>query len=902
MPNLVVAIEQRQFVQGAQEVVRAERAMGAGARELDKDLTSTDRKLRKTSSAAGLLRRSMVGLFAGLSLVAGLRASTQTITEYSDSMATLRAVAVSANVPLEQQAEVYGRLEAKSRELGATTRYTASQSAEGLLFLARAGFDAQQQLDAIDSTLNLATVGMLSLGEAADIASNLVSQFGLDASETERVVDSLTNTSNRSNTSVRQMAEAMVYAGPVANALGQELEMTASAIGVLGDSGIQSSMAGTNLRMVMLSLAAPTAGARAAIKGLGLELDEVNPAKRNLVEVFEAFGSALDEVEDSSRKAAIANEIFGVRNVAAALIMADSTEKMAFLTQEQRENAEATRQQAQEMEDTLGGSLRSMRSAIESVILVTGDAGLTGILRGVVDGVTIFARSLAGVEAPMNNVSTLARAISGALMNVADNVHILIMLSLGAWLYSAAAAGTTLNGVMVTLWATMRAHPILALIGIVAAAGAAMAVFSRDTKDAANSVDDLATELDDLHNIATRVARSDIALDRAMKLGDLDNQISSSMQRLRALEDLSVKLRGMADGDILPMETIVPLRSEFEFLSDLMTVMRRDADGNLQSFVSLERVLGPVESQITTIKENLASMREDAIAQFTAGGPEGFFPTMPDVDFAPPIQTRAWNVGPMLRWQTEMAEIIRMNEQGVLVGTEYNDMLRQAELNYQRTTRTLSGGLRAGLLAVQEEMGDLAGLAENAVVNSIRGVEDALVSVATTGKAHWRSLIDSMLADLLRLMIRMQIMMPLMEYFFPSGPGGGSGEGAPAAASGPDTGGFVAPPEFEHGADFMVGGSGGVDSQLVAFRASPNERVRVTRPDQEAKGGGTNVVVNVNNNSDASARVERRETSSGVELDVIIEQVVASSIRRGGAVGSAVQQRFNLNPAAGIHL
>ena len=195
-----------------------------------------------------------------------------------------------------------------------------------------------------------------------------------------------------------QLAEALKFAGPVAGALGITLEETSAAIGVLGDRGIQASLAGTNMRGVFAALLAPAGSAEKALRNMGISLEEVNPEKYDLISIFKEF-------EEANLSASDAVQIFGRRNAAAALTLAASIDKMEQLTLKNKEMGGSAREAAEIMANNLAGSMKALRSAVEEAYLATGDAGFTGGLKGMVDAATGATRSLAGVEGAAEEAS-----------------------------------------------------------------------------------------------------------------------------------------------------------------------------------------------------------------------------------------------------------------------------------------------------------------------------------------------------------------------------------------------------------------------------------------------------------------------------------------------------------------
>ncbi len=419
----------------------------------------------------GRTTRSLLGPLLGLggafTGIAAARQGISTIAGFERSMAQLQGVATaSAGSLAEAQAQMV-ELEDAARNLGATTEFSASQAAEGLLFLSRAGFTVQESLQAIQPTINAALAGQVDFAQAADIVSNVIKQFELNASSATKVVDDLVIVSNRSNTSFAQLADALVVAGPIAQQLGISLEETASAIGVLGDAGIQTSQAGTNLRQIMLNLIDPSDEARKTIEALGLSFEQIDPRRVGLDGAFQALAAAgLD--------AAAATQVFEARNVAAAGVLKNSVDRM-------RELEEATGRfqgEAQKASDlvanTLSGSFKSFRSSLEELMLVLGESGLDSALKEIVDFSTDVVRALAGMEGGAEGFADGAETAASAAKVLA------VALGTAGLAGSLSLAAGAVRG----LGAAMRANPIAAALTVgFAAATAATELLTSKLRD-----------------------------------------------------------------------------------------------------------------------------------------------------------------------------------------------------------------------------------------------------------------------------------------------------------------------------------------------------------------------------------------------------------------------------------
>ena len=358
-------------------------------------ITRTTTALDQMGSSADRLRQTLTRAFAVLATAIGGREIVNTIADFGQAMSTVAAITRATRDDFEA-------MEATARTLGATTRFSATEAAEGMQFLARAGFEANEVVDAIGGTLNLAQSGMLSLGAAADIASNVLSGFGLAADQAGRAADVLAAAANSSNTNVLQLGEALAVVAPVAASIGISMEETAAAVGVLSDAGLQASVAGTGLRRVISGLIDPTKEAAGVINSLGLTLEQVNPETVGL-------SGAIHALAGAGVSAAEAFQIFGDRGAPAFLVLQEGADDVTRLhTSLEGASGEAERI-ARIMDDNLRGSILALRSAFEDLILTLGDAGLEAVLRGIVDGITVVIRGLSG---SINTVREFVESLS----------------------------------------------------------------------------------------------------------------------------------------------------------------------------------------------------------------------------------------------------------------------------------------------------------------------------------------------------------------------------------------------------------------------------------------------------------------------------------------------------------
>lgn len=298
----------------------------------------------------------------------------------------------------------------QARDLGRTTMFTASQVADGMGYLAMAGFDANQVMASMGDTLNLAAAGGMELGRSADIVSNILTGYGLEVEDLTRVSDILVGTFTRTNTSLDQLGTAFTYAGPLASAAGMDFAETAAILGRLGDAGYQGSLGGTALRGAIVRLLAPTGQAAAMMEALEVSVDDVageggdleealgdaQEALRQIgLQVTDAEGRMLPfveimrQLEGHADDAGLMARLFGARaGPAMAALLSQGADSVEDLTHELSAlDGEAARVADERMRG-FNGQMRAFRSAIEGVQIAIGMAllpALTDLVAGMTE-------------------------------------------------------------------------------------------------------------------------------------------------------------------------------------------------------------------------------------------------------------------------------------------------------------------------------------------------------------------------------------------------------------------------------------------------------------------------------------------------------------------------------------
>lgn len=287
-------------------------------------------------------------------------------TSFDDSM---RKVAATVGKPYEAIDE----LVAKAREMGKTTRYTASESAEALNYMAMAGWNDQQMIDGLAGVMNLAAASGEDLATVSDIVTDSLSQFNLTAADSGHFADVLAKTASSANTNVSMMGASFKYVGTTAGALGYSIEDVGVALGLMANRGIKADTAGTTLRSTLTRLAKPTKQVQAAMDKLGLSLTDshgqMKPLNQLIVEMRQSFSKLTQE-----EQAAAAATIGGQEAMSGLLAIVNASDEEFSTLTTAINNAGGTAQtMADTMEGGLGGAIRTLKSAFEDLTITVGD-------------------------------------------------------------------------------------------------------------------------------------------------------------------------------------------------------------------------------------------------------------------------------------------------------------------------------------------------------------------------------------------------------------------------------------------------------------------------------------------------------------------------------------------------
>ncbi|MDD2870130.1 phage tail tape measure protein [Neomegalonema sp.] len=301
----------------------------------------------------------------GARMVRAIRGPIEIAAEFQQAMSLVGAV--TKDITGEQ----LEALRKQALALGASTTFSATQAAEGMGFLAKAGFDAAAQMAAMPSMLDLARAGAVDLGRTADIASNILSGFGLKADQMTRVADVMVAVFTTANTDIPMLGDTMKYIAPLARAAGMSLEEAAAMAGLLGNAGIQGSEAGTALRAMLQRLAAPTGEASKLLRSLGVSVADGKGDLRNMVTLLAEVGAAVEGLGTQKQLEAIGT-IFGAEAAAGAAELLSQGKKIGDYVTEVTKSQGRAADVARKMADNFRGAQTEFSSAIETLSIALG--------------------------------------------------------------------------------------------------------------------------------------------------------------------------------------------------------------------------------------------------------------------------------------------------------------------------------------------------------------------------------------------------------------------------------------------------------------------------------------------------------------------------------------------------
>lgn len=389
--------------------------------------------LKKGGSATKALGEGITELGSSMTLgltvpiVAAGGAATSMAAGFDDAMSQVQGALGGASTDMDGLRDL-------ALQLGADTVFSATESAQAMVELAKGGLtEAQIKGGALAASMDLAAAGQLNLADAAATTVQMMGSFGLGAGDATRIANALAGAANASSADVSDLTQAMSQCSAQASLAGWSLEDTAAALALFADHGVKGSDAGTSLKTMLQRLAAPTDQAAEAIAAYGLNIRDSNGKMKDISGIADELTGKLGGLSDAERDAAL-QTIFGSdASRAAAILMQSGSEGLAkYIAATNDATAAETMANAQKGE--LSWALENMGGAVESASIAFGTALAPAItaVAGVIGNVAeAFASLPAGVQTAIAVVLALVAALGPLLMVVGSVVAALPAISEG---------------------------------------------------------------------------------------------------------------------------------------------------------------------------------------------------------------------------------------------------------------------------------------------------------------------------------------------------------------------------------------------------------------------------------------------------------------------------------------
>lgn len=598
---------------------------------LNKGLSKAQEALQRFSSSSAILMSQFDRPFQLL------KSSFFVFQEFDDKMRLVKAVTGAVGAEFDM-------LTAKAKKLGRETRFTAGQVSEGMISLGRMGFSSKEIDASIASVMNLSTATGTELATASEIAANNMRVFGMRAEEMTDAADILTVTANGSAQNLVDLGEALKMAGPHAKNAGADLKETCAALGILANMGIKGSLAGTALGKSFKRLADP--GVQDYLQQFGIRTVDASGNLRRMRDILVEVGDVMRRMP-SAQRITFAEKVFDARGSLGGGVLSQNMGGFDEFLQKLDHASGESQRIAQEMESGIGGSFRSMLSALEGVGIAVGESiagpakwvmkfftdclksvqkwisanrvlvGTLGSVMGVAAGIASIQYALAltgsavsGVIGMFGKLSLAARAVMAAgllrhgMMVVAVSSQLVWSAARVAGASRLAAAGLVAQSMAANVarsamsglskaMTVVAAHPFVA--ALIVAAGICLLVANRAQAAA-----------DEMQRLADASQKMSQVTGAKLEFGD--NVRVSNEAAVRRLEELEAISRKM-------MLTAEQMAEAEKLLKQL------DPFGN-QNYGKLDKELGTLtlngETKERIETDNQASARRDLLRDYDA--------------------------------------------------------------------------------------------------------------------------------------------------------------------------------------------------------------------------------------------------------------------------------------------
>lgn len=426
-----------------------------------------------------------------------LAPSVKLASEFEQKMSQVNAtMGITAETTSELNGQTVNTTKALSDlavEMGGKTRYSASECAEALNYLALSGYSTQEMADTLPTVLNLASSGSIDLARASDMVTDAMASLGLTTSDAVDMVDLMAKTASSSNTSVEQLGDAILTIGGTAKALKGGTQELSTALGILANNGIKGAEGGTALRNILLALQTPTDKASKKLKEMSVNVFDADGNMRSMSDILSEMDKSLSSMSDQD-KAETLSTIFNKKDLASAQALLSSVGGEWDNLSQKLANASGS---AQQMSDTqlnnLNGQITILKSSLESLAISLGQTLIPFISK-----VVMFVQGLVDKFNSLDDgAKTTLTTILGAIALITPVLMVLsgVFTSIGTVISTVSTAIGFLTTMFKGLWTIMKANPVGAVITIIYALVVAFGIAYEKSETFRNGVNKLAESI-----------------------------------------------------------------------------------------------------------------------------------------------------------------------------------------------------------------------------------------------------------------------------------------------------------------------------------------------------------------------------------------------------------------------
>lgn len=393
---------QREIVETEEELRRLQQEAATTNTALSK-IDVAGQKMETVGNSIAGAGKKMMGVTA---VIGGVGvAAVKTAADFDSAMSQVAAVSGATG-------KDFDALRNKAREMGAKTKFSATEAAEAMNYMAMAGWKTEDMLDGIEGVMNLAAASGEDLAATSDIVTDALTAFGLSAKDSGHFADILAAASSNANTNVSMMGETFKYCAPIAGALGFSAEDTAEAIGLMANAGIKSSQAGTALRTIMNNLAGDVKISGKAIGDVTIATTNADSSMRDLSDILADCRSAFGNLTESE-KAQAAESLVGKNAMSGFLALMNAGEDDIAKLSSAIDNCDGSAEKmAMTMQDNLAGQLTILKSQLQELAISFGDI-LMPAIRSIVSKLQGFVDKLNGMdEGTKRTIVTIALLVA----------------------------------------------------------------------------------------------------------------------------------------------------------------------------------------------------------------------------------------------------------------------------------------------------------------------------------------------------------------------------------------------------------------------------------------------------------------------------------------------------------